>query len=569
MLKATPRLSALSPRGTLAFGRWGLGNRRPVLRSLVSCQNGVTKVQSRLFSVWPSQQDASCDVSAKCADRVGDVVRTRMAPSPTGRMHLGGLRTALFNYVFAKRHGGKFILRVEDTDRKRTVPGSLESLCEGLLWAGLPYDEGPDVGGHVVGGDYGPYIQSERQKSGIYEEHADRLVESGHAYRCYCGSDRLQELREKQQRRGRPVKYDRRCLHLTEEEKRKHTAEGAPYTVRLLIPLGETVVDDLVRGRVQFKNNFVDDPILLKADRFPTYHLASVVDDHLMRISHVIRGEEWLISVPKHISLYHAFGWEPPVYAHLPLLLNQDKSKLSKRQDDISVEWYRDRAYLPEAINNFSAFLGWTPPDGKDILTMDDIIANFRLSDVHKAGGVVDPDRLRWISGEHLRREVETNLTSVAKRAMPFVKEAFPDSPLASDEQYVARALATTAERVHVVSELPEQSSYCFRDPDLGNVKAAFKRKAWTSANVELVREVDSLLRDNDSAPEWTGDSLVDLMKGVCDRAGVRATALFMPLRYALTGTNAGPPMHAVMELLGRDTCLRRLSVALNVPVSS
>eukprot|EP01104_Vermistella_antarctica_P013955 TRINITY_DN430_c0_g1_i8.p1 TRINITY_DN430_c0_g1~~TRINITY_DN430_c0_g1_i8.p1 ORF type:complete len:485 (-),score=103.64 TRINITY_DN430_c0_g1_i8:1055-2509(-) len=484
MLKATPRLSALSPRGTLAFGRWGLGNRRPVLRSLVSCQNGVTKVQSRLFSVWPSQQDASCDVSAKCADRVGDVVRTRMAPSPTGRMHLGGLRTALFNYVFAKRHGGKFILRVEDTDRKRTVPGSLESLCEGLLWAGLPYDEGPDVGGHVVGGDYGPYIQSERQKSGIYEEHADRLVESGHAYRCYCGSDRLQELREKQQRRGRPVKYDRRCLHLTEEEKRKHTAEGAPYTVRLLIPLGETVVDDLVRGRVQFKNNFVDDPILLKADRFPTYHLASVVDDHLMRISHVIRGEEWLISV-------------------------------------------------------------------------------------HKAGGVVDPDRLRWISGEHLRREVETNLTSVAKRAMPFVKEAFPDSPLASDEQYVARALATTAERVHVVSELPEQSSYCFRDPDLGNVKAAFKRKAWTSANVELVREVDSLLRDNDSAPEWTGDSLVDLMKGVCDRAGVRATALFMPLRYALTGTNAGPPMHAVMELLGRDTCLRRLSVALNVPVSS
>ena len=309
-------------------------------------------------------------------------VRVRFAPSPTGYLHVGGLRTALYNFLYARKHHGVFILRIEDTDRTRYVEGAVENLMNTLHWAGLTFDEGPGVGG-----DCGPYIQSERLA--VYREHAEQLVREGKAYYAFDTPEELEEMKAAQEKQRLMPKYDRRALRLTPEEIRRKLADGVPSVIRLKVPDDTSIVlDDTIRGRVEFQSAMIDDQVLLKSDGYPTYHLANVVDDHLMGVTHVIRGEEWLSSTPKHVILYQDFGWTMPEFAHLPLLLNPDRSKLSKRQGDVAVEEYRQKGYLPEALVNFIAFLGWNPGDEREIFSLQELIQEFSLERVGKSGAV-------------------------------------------------------------------------------------------------------------------------------------------------------------------------------------
>src|ERR1035437_8123919 len=325
---------------------------------------------------------------------ITDIPRVRFAPSPTGYLHVGGLRTALYNYLFARNRKGKFILRIEDTDRNRYVPGAVENLISTLRWAGIDYDEGPDKGG-----EYGPYLQSERLD--IYKEHADLLIKNKKAYYCFCSSERLTSLREIQQKQNLQSMYDKHCLGLSEEEIKHNLSEGLPYVIRLNVEPGKKIkFNDHIREKVEFSSDVVDDQVLIKTDKYPTYHLANVVDDHLMKITHVIRGEEWLSSTPKHVILYEAYGWETPVFAHLPLLLNADRSKLSKRQGDVAVEDYKNKGYLKEALVNFVALLGWTAGDDREYYDIDELISKFSLDRVNKWGAVFNIEKLNWLIEE-------------------------------------------------------------------------------------------------------------------------------------------------------------------------
>ncbi|HEY6950972.1 MAG TPA: glutamate--tRNA ligase, partial [Bacteroidota bacterium] len=339
-------------------------------------------------------------------------VRVRFAPSPTGYLHVGGLRTALYNYLFARNQGGKFVLRIEDTDQSRKVEGAVENLIGTLDWTGVHYDEGPGRNGA-----YGPYIQSERLHT--YREHADQLIQSGKAYYCFCTPERLEQVRKDQMAKKLDPRYDRHCRDLpsVESEKRKQT--GEPHVIRMKVPLeGDMVFQDLIRGTITIAFKMLDDQVIIKSDGYPTYHLAVVVDDHLMAISHVIRGEEWLPSTPKHILLYQYFGWKLPVFAHLPLLLNPDKSKLSKRQGDVAVEDYRTKGYLKEAIINFVAFLGWNPGDEREIFSLEQLVKEFSLDRVGKSGAVFNVEKLNWLNFQHLRLKPDPEVLSMLKETM-------------------------------------------------------------------------------------------------------------------------------------------------------
>jgi len=327
-------------------------------------------------------------------------IRVRFAPSPTGYLHVGGLRTALYNYLFAKKNNGKFILRIEDTDRKRYVEGAVENLIKVLKWAGLKYDEGPDIGGN-----FGPYMQSERLET--YMKYAKELIDKGDAYYCFCTPERLDTLRKEQEKQKLPqAKYDKHCINLSKTEIDEKLKSGIPYVIRLNVQPDQKIsFDDIIRGHIEFNSSNVDDQVLIKSDGYPTYHLAVVVDDHLMEISHVIRGEEWLSSTPKHVLLYNAFGWELPHFAHLPLLLNPDKSKLSKRQGDVAVEDYRDKGFLKDALINFVALLGWNAGDDQEFYYIDSLIEKFSLERVNKAGAVFDLQKLNWLNAEHLSKK--------------------------------------------------------------------------------------------------------------------------------------------------------------------
>ncbi len=336
--------------------------------------------------------------------------RVRFAPSPTGYLHIGGLRTALYNYLFAKNQNGKLILRIEDTDRKRFVEGAVENLIDTLNWAGISFDEGPEMSG-----EYTPYLQSERLH--IYKELVEKLVLEQKAYYCFCTPERLEQLRTEQQKLKLPqAKYDKRCLHLTKSEITDKLNSNLPYVIRLNIqPDKKVIFNDVIRETVEFDTNNIDDQVLLKSDGYPTYHLANVVDDHLMGITHVIRGEEWLSSTPKHVILYNYFGWEIPIFAHLPLLLNPDKSKLSKRQGDVAVEDYREKGYLKEALINFVALLGWNYGDDKEFYEMNELIEKFSLGRVHKAGAIFNLEKLNWLNYEHLRKKPDSEVLEMLK----------------------------------------------------------------------------------------------------------------------------------------------------------
>lgn len=504
-------------------------------------------------------------------------VRVRFAPSPTGYLHVGGLRTALFNYLFARKHGGTLILRIEDTDRNRFVEGAAERLMESLHALGIRYDEGvfpksaepeglPTHGseryaGTICAGETGPYIQSERLD--IYKEYAEKLVESGKAYRCFCTPERLSELRETQTARKMPPKYDKKCRSLSPEEAKARMNAGEPSVIRLDVPedRGRIVFRDLVRGEVGIDASVIDDQVLMKSDGYPTYHLASVVDDHLMRISHVIRGEEWLPSTPKHILLYEAFGWEAPEFAHLPLLLNPDKSKLSKRQGDVAVEDYLKKGYLPEALVNFVALLGWNPGQGstQEVFSLDGLVEAFDMAQVHKSGAVFDLRKLDWLNAHYIK---SLPLDDLVARVRP-VMETKTWFENASDEcrtdEYLGRVLAIEQERLETFDAAGEGNPFFFAEPVVDPTLLPWKGKSIEETKTSLERARETLTRVSDE--DWTRERLGEIL---LEAAGDTRGDFLWPLRVALSGERKSPPPQDIAWVIGRDATLSRVGAALD-----
>lgn len=484
---------------------------------------------------------------------MGDV-RLRFAPSPTGYLHIGGLRTALYNYLFAKKNNGKFILRIEDTDQERFVEGAIENLINSLKWAGVDYNEGVFVedGKVVQRGDYGPYIQSERLD--IYRKYVDQLIESGHAYYCFCSKDRLDSVREEQKVKGLMPKYDGLCRGLTIEEAKERIASGEDYVVRLKLPKNYDIkFTDLVRGNITINSDDSDDQVLLKSDGFPTYHMAVVVDDHLMKISHIVRGEEWLPSTPKHIYLYEAFGWEKPVYVHLPTVLNKDRKKLSKRQGDVSVEDFREKGYLPEGLVNYLALVGWSPEDNEEILSMEDLIEKFSFDRVSKTGGIFDVDKLDWVNA-HYVREMDTEV--LADLALPYLKEAGLIEEVDEDKyKWLVLLVGTVQESMHKVSEIVEKTEFIFKEEVEMEDEAAIE-----IIKGEQVKDVlDGIRAELESVEDVDLDFAKGLMKSVQKATGVKGKNLFMPARVALTGMVHGPEFVNILVLLGKANIISRI----------
>jgi len=472
------------------------------------------------------------------------LIRTRFAPSPTGYLHVGGLRTALYNYLFARKHQGSFILRIEDTDQQRKVKGAVENLIETLRWAGITPDEGPGYGGEL-----GPYIQSQRLE--LYARLTQELLDKGHAYRCFCSPERLRNLRHAQSSGNSQTGYDRHCRNLSPSDIRQKMQAGEKFVLRMKVPLeGEIVIDDSVRGRVVFPCSLIDDQVLLKTDGFPTYHLANVIDDHHMQISHVIRGEEWLPSTPKHLLLYRYFGWEAPQFAHLPLLLNPDRSKLSKRQGDVAAEDYRQKGYLAPALVNFLALLGWNPGTEQEIFSLDELIQQFSLDRVGKSGAVFNPEKLDWMNGLYIRNLEFDDYYSLAK---PYLPETTDYTEAGMRE--IARV---QQQKISMLSELPQKSLAFFIDLP-SYTKAEFSE--WFEAE-QVPRFLTTLLAEVREFTAFDGALFIEAVKAAGKTSQLRGKPLWMVLRIALTGELHGPEIHSVAAILGKTHCLRRLEKA-------
>jgi glutamyl-tRNA synthetase len=479
---------------------------------------------------------------------MSDKVRVRFAPSPTGYLHVGGLRTALYNYLFAKKNNGVFVLRIEDTDRSRFVEGAVENLIETLKWVGLEYDEGPGVGG-----DFGPYFQSQRLE--IYHKYAQELVDKGYAYYAFDTPERLQQLREEQLKKKLQPKYDKRDLHLSKEEVQAKLKAGEPHVIRLNVPPSQKViVNDFIRGTVEFDTDIIDDQILIKSDGYPTYHLANVVDDHLMGITHVIRGEEWLPSTPKHVLLYDFFGWEKPIFAHLPLLLNPDRTKLSKRQGDVAVEDYRAKGYLKEALINFVALLGWNAGDDKEFYLMDELIEKFELEHVHKAGAIFNIDKLNWLNGEHIRYKSPEEL-------LPMFKAEYQKSEYAVlnyDDELLLKIVKSMQERVTFISEFITKCRYFYEAPKEYDPEVIKKR--WKE---ETPKHLTELLHEFEKLENPTKEDFEHALRQTAERLGIGAGKLIHPVRLAVSGVGRGPGVFDILEIVGKEEVIKRIKTAL------
>ena len=466
--------------------------------------------------------------------QLSEPVRVRYAPSPTGALHLGGARTALFNYLFARQKGGQFLLRIEDTDRARLKPGSQEQIEEGLHWLGLTWDETP-------------LIQSERQA--IYKEAANILLESGAAYRCFCTPERLEQMRAEQRARHEPERYDRRCRAIPRDESERRAAAGERFVIRQAIPLeGTTTLQDLVMGTVTFRNDTLDDHVLLKSDGFPTYHLAFAVDDHAMRISHIIRGDGWLPSAPKHLLLFQAFNWLPPAFAHLPLVLGPDKKPLAKRHGARDVLEYRDAGYLPEAVDNFIAFLGWSPGTDQDIFTMEQLIQAFDLGKIQASPAVANLERLDWLNGQFIRRLAPRDLAARLAPKMPQVPA-----------QALEPLIPLVQERLRSLNDGPDMLKFFFQEPDSYRPEQLVPKGRDPASTASALTDAAATLR---ALADWTPESIEAALRAQAERAGWSSRDLFMALRVAITGRTVTPPLIESMSRLGKDTVLSRLERA-------
>lgn len=475
-------------------------------------------------------------------------VRVRFAPSPTGYLHVGGLRTALYNYLFAKKNGGKFILRIEDTDRTRYVEGAAVQLMETLKWTGLEYDEGPDKAGN-----FGPYIQSERLD--IYKKYAFELVEKGKAYYAFDTAERLQDLRDYQYANKLQPKYDKLALNLTKEEVNEKLKAGEPFVIRLNVPENERIIaKDLVRGLVEFNTDIIDDQVLMKSDGFPTYHLANVVDDHLMGISHVIRGEEWLSSLPKHILLYQYLGWEIPEFAHLPLLLNQDKSKLSKRQGDVAVEDYKNKGYLKESLVNFVALLGWSTSDNREMFSLEELVEEFSIDRVHKSGAVFNIEKLNWLNAEHLRKKSNEELTNMLRSE--YDKSRF--AKIQVSDEFLSQVVEAMRERVSFVHEYIEKSSYLFERPT--EYDQVVVQKRWKEDSSAFLKDYADKISEIENP---TREDYDHILHQLAEEWEVGIGKVIHPLRLALSGVGIGPGMFDLAFILGKNEVIVRINSAI------
>lgn len=488
------------------------------------------------------------------------MVRVRFAPSPTGYLHIGGLRTALYNELFALHNGGQFILRIEDTDRTRYVEGAIESLLRSLGRCGVHPVEGPYLDEHgklAERGSCGPYTQSQRLH--IYKEQADLLIKRGHAYYCFCTPERLEEVRQGQAAAKLPIMYDKHCRMHTAEEAQAQIDKGMPHVVRMKMPTeGSTMFTDGIRGHVEFENALVDDQVLMKSDGFPTYHLANVVDDHLMGITHVIRAEEWLPSTPKHLVLYKAFGWEPPQFSHVPLLLNPDRSKLSKRQGDVAVEDYLDKGYLPEALVNFVALMGWNPRADRDVYTKEEFIKEFDIGKVNKAGAVFNREKLDWFNKEYLRA---LSPAALAKAALPFyLKQGILKE--GTDMAQLEKAVVLEQRRATTLAELPEATRFVFEEI---TVPAAML--VWKKSNAETAKDRLTGMR---AFVAGAGEELFADAKALEQAAVAHIAAngwtngeTLWPFRVALSGREMSPGPFECAWALGKKRTLARLDSAI------
>ena len=477
-------------------------------------------------------------------------VRVRFAPSPTGYLHVGGARTALFNYLYARRHGGVFVLRIEDTDRERSTEESTQAIYEAMKWLGLAWDEGPGVGGA-----FGPYHQSERLP--LYAEWAAHLMKEGLAYRCFCDPEELKARREAAMTRGEPPKYDRTCLRLPAGESDARAAKGEPFAIRFQMPDGETSWEDGVRGQVTFQNSVLDDLVILRTDRHPTYNFAAVVDDHLMEISHVIRGDDHISNTPRQIRIYAALGWTPPVFAHVPMILGPDGTRLSKRHGATSVSAFGDEGFLPQTMVNFLALLGWAYDGEREIFSLSELEQVFSLDRVSKNPAIFNYEKLEWMNGEYFRAlplNVRTDLVVAHLRAT----HALPESALA-DRAFLERAVLAAGDRVKRPQHFLDYSAYLFVDavqPDPA---------AWSDL-VAKGQGVPGRLRKLADAIEgvepFEHDPLEQATRGLASTEGVKAGEVIMPARIALTGKKVTPGIFDVMLLLGKERTVRRLRAA-------
>ena len=479
-------------------------------------------------------------------------IRVRYAPSPTGYLHVGGLRTALYNYLFARQNGGRLILRIEDTDQTRRVEGAVENLLSVFEWLGLKFDEGPHAGGEC-----GPYVQSARLD--LYRRHVSQLAESGHAYACFCSSQTLEAMRAEQAAQSKIPMYDRRCRRLSGDEAEKRITAGEPHVWRMAVPeRREVLVTDVIRGEVRFEAATLDDQVLLKSDGFPTYHLANVVDDHLMEISHVIRGEEWLPSTPKHVLLYEFFGWEAPRFAHLPLLLNPDRSKMSKRSGDVAVEDYRKKGILPEVLINLVALLGWHPSDDREIFSLSELVREFSLERVGKAGAVFDQTKLLWMNAEYLKAQSDEAL-------FENVRPALTNLIALNGEERVKYALAVLRGGLTSYDEAVAR----VRDVFAPLLPADAEMSALLSddASRAVVQELETRLAAL-PAHLWLRFEELEAAFKVCAQEagqtrGLKGKNLWRAVRAAMTGQPHGPELAKLVGIWGRQRVLAELKRSL------
>lgn len=481
-------------------------------------------------------------------------VRVRYAPSPTGLQHIGGVRTALFNYFFARTNGGKFILRVEDTDRERYSDESLQDLYDTLDWLGVKWDEGP-----VVGGPCGPYVQSERLS--IYQEYAKKLVDMGKAYYCYCTPERLEALRQKQIEEKSPVQgYDGHCANLTAEERAALEAQGIKPVIRLRVPKeGSTTFHDVLMGDITRENKDVSpDPVLLKSDGFPTYHLANVIDDHMMGITHIMRAQEWIPSGPLHILLYEAFGWKAPIYCHLPMVMGNDGRKLSKRHGDTSVRDFRAKGYLPEAILNYVSLVGWSFDGEKEFFTREELEKCFSLEKINTAPGVFDYQKLNWFNAQYIKQKSDKEL---ADMLMPYLKNAGIIDESAYDR--LVAFVPGIKDRITLLSDIVDMCSFV-KDAGDPEVSILIPKKMDAAGTLTSLKRVYDVVKADLQSKKSDDDMQQDLC-GLAQELGIKNVGVFNPLRAAVTGLQVSPPPFSCIHLLGEEESFRRIERAINI----
>ncbi|MFZ5966818.1 MAG: glutamate--tRNA ligase [Bacillota bacterium] len=482
-------------------------------------------------------------------------VRVRFAPSPTGFVHIGSLRTALYNYLYAKKHGGKYIVRIEDTDQTRFVEGAIENMIQSLAWAGVVHDEGAVINQDqlIQKGEYGPYIQSERLD--IYQRYIQELLEKGYAYYCFCSRERLEEVREAQKAAGLDPKYDGHCRDISLDEARERIEKGESYVIRMKLPRNKDIqFFDVVRGNVVVNTNDIDDQVLMKSDGFPTYHFAVVVDDHLMGITQVIRGEEWLISTPKHVFLYECFGWEAPQFVHLPNILNREKKKLSKRHGDVAVEDFKRKGYLPEGLVNYIALVGWSPEDDQEIFSMEELIEKFSLERVSKSGGVFDTDKLNWINAHYIKQSSVERITDLA---IPHLVNSgyITEQEAAEKYDWLKDMVTVLKDRLSYVGEIVDMVDIFFKteiQPEDEEAEAILKLEHLP----QLMDVFTEKVKGADIIDEEFGGKV---FKEIQKETGIKGKNLFMPIRVLLTGAVHGPDLPLIIKILGKQNILSRI----------